>query len=89
MNERRINEFLLFDSFCQILCNDCNVKEICNFHFFGHKCSQCKGYNTNIITTIRPGDENSEMTDTTTQNTEASTQDDNDSEDTDTDIDVD
>jgi hypothetical protein len=41
----------------EFLCNDCNIKEICNFHFFGHKCSKCKGYNTNIITTMRPGDE--------------------------------
>jgi hypothetical protein len=42
----------------EFLCNDCNIKEICSFHFFGHKCSKCKGYNTNIITTMRPGDEN-------------------------------
>jgi hypothetical protein len=40
----------------EILCNDCNVKEITAFHFIGNKCSKCQGYNTNIITTIRPED---------------------------------
>jgi len=42
----------------EILCNDCVVKEITPFHFFGNKCTKCGGYNTNIITTIRPDDPN-------------------------------
>lgn len=38
----------------EILCNDCVVKEIRPFHFFGHKCTKCGGYNTNIVNTYRP-----------------------------------
>ncbi|PON96641.1 43kDa postsynaptic protein [Trema orientale] len=34
-----------------ILCNDCNTKSEVPFHILGHKCSQCKSYNTRRIST--------------------------------------
>lgn len=34
---------------CNILCNDCNLKSIVNYHFLYNKCTKCLGYNTDII----------------------------------------
>lgn len=33
----------------QILCNDCNEKSNVKFHILGHKCLNCKSYNTRKI----------------------------------------
>ena len=35
----------------KIYCNDCNEKNISNFHFLYNKCYNCNGYNTNIVDT--------------------------------------
>ncbi|KAL5561548.1 hypothetical protein UlMin_031295 [Ulmus minor] len=34
-----------------ILCNDCNSRSEVRFHILGHKCSQCRSYNTRRIST--------------------------------------
>lgn len=33
----------------EILCNDCNTRNKTTFHFIGHQCPDCLGFNTTII----------------------------------------
>lgn len=35
-----------------ILCNDCEVRSLANYHFLYHKCQQCQGYNTKVLQTM-------------------------------------
>ena len=37
----------------EALCNDCNVKAVVPFHFFGAECTKCGGFNTAITATFR------------------------------------
>jgi RING finger/CHY zinc finger protein 1 len=32
-----------------VLCNDCSAKSTVKFHVLGHKCAQCRSYNTSQI----------------------------------------
>ena len=33
----------------RVLCNDCNVEFTAVFHFIGHQCPDCSGFNTKLI----------------------------------------
>ena len=35
----------------EILCNDCHAKETMQYHFVGHKCSDCSSWNTRVTRT--------------------------------------
>lgn len=35
--------------YAKILCHDCELKSVAKFHFKFHKCFQCKGYNTRVL----------------------------------------
>jgi len=37
------------DSMVEILCNDCDKRAFVAFHFVGHKCPDCHGYNTRVL----------------------------------------
>jgi hypothetical protein len=39
----------------KIQCHDCETKEWTHFHIYTAKCSQCKGYNTSVISEKRSG----------------------------------
>ena len=36
------------DKIVEILCNECNTKNMAKYHFYGHKCPNCSSYNTKI-----------------------------------------
>lgn len=44
----------------QILCNDCEEKSCCKFHFVYHKCKACGSYNTKVVKTFNVEDEEDE-----------------------------
>jgi RING finger/CHY zinc finger protein 1 len=51
--DRIIEQHPLPDEFkgkkSNILCNDCLKKNTVDFHFYGHKCTDCGSYNTRVI----------------------------------------